>query len=211
MHNIILKITLLLGLTFLSQSVFSKDLTLENEIEKSKVRVKIATLVASDEAVRDELLTLEKKGYDLGKLYKDSSFVSYWLEIDHKNQVELKKIIAKYGWPKASIYGQTTEQSAWLLAQHAYHDPAFQKKVLQFLRNEPGTDIHRNRNMALLEDRILMMQGLPQIYGSQGKCAGPHHWVPDPIKDPEHLIERRNAIGMESYQEYQKNVDALCV
>ena len=57
--------------------------------------------------------------------------------------------------------------------------------------------------MALMEDRILMGEGEPQIYGSQLRGSGPNGefelWK---IKDPEYVNQRRAEVGLGPLEEY---------
>ena len=71
-------------------------------------------------------------------------------------------------------------------------------------------DQFQKQHIALLEDRILTRQGYPQIYGTQSKCVGFHKSKSYPIKDFAHVNQRRLAIGMPSYEDYQKEMDKAC-
>ena len=58
--------------------------------------------------------------------------------------------------------------------------------------------------LPLLEDRLLMEEGKPQIYGTQitrGATGQPEVW---PIEDPAHVDERRTSVGLEPLVEYLK-------
>jgi hypothetical protein len=57
---------------------------------------------------------------------------------------------------------------------------------------------------ALLQDRMLMWQGKPQIYGSQLKGDGNGKMLFHEIEDEAHVDERRAAIGMEPLASYAK-------
>ena len=54
--------------------------------------------------------------------------------------------------------------------------------------------------LPLLEDRIRVRQGMPQIYGTQIRGAG----TPYPIENPEGLEERRRNAGLEPFEDYLK-------
>lgn len=56
------------------------------------------------------------------------------IRIDLSNTQRLKRAVAKYGWPGERLVGPIGAQAAWLLAQHADHDTAFQKLSLGLLR-----------------------------------------------------------------------------
>lgn len=126
-------------------------------------------------------------------------------EIDRRNTAELKKIIARYGWPTISLVGKKASFNAWLLAQHADHDLAFQKRVLRMLR-----DIYRKdknvdlTNIAYLTDRILVHSGKPQIFGTQFYKNKKGKMIPRPIKDLKQLDNLRKKHIMPPFEEYRK-------
>jgi hypothetical protein len=53
---------------------------------------------------------------------------------------------------------------------------------------------------AFIDDRIRMNEGLPQHYGTQWH-DGPDGIEPYPIEDPDHVDERRAALGLPSLDE----------
>ncbi|HEY6249157.1 MAG TPA: DUF6624 domain-containing protein, partial [Candidatus Angelobacter sp.] len=62
--------------------------------------------------------------------------------------------------------------------------------------------------LAFLDDRIRVMEGRPQIYGTQ--FEGDEYGMPQPapIADPEHVNERRKAIGMNTIEERTRELQA---
>lgn len=54
---------------------------------------------------------------------------------------------------------------------------------------------------AMLEDRIRMFEGRPQIYGSQFQPDENGKTVPYPIENPGQVDERRRAVGLPPLQE----------
>jgi hypothetical protein len=81
----------------------------------------------------------------------------------HTSQI-FKELLAQIGLPTISKIGKKASYNAWLLVQHS-PDLQFQKEYLQLMK-ENAKDIDP-RNIAYLEDRVLMYQGKPQIYGTQ--------------------------------------------
>ena len=113
----------------------------------------------------------------------------------------LADIVDACGWPGVSDFGERAALGAFLVLQHA--DLPLQLQLVPLLRSAatkgqlvPGT-------LPLLEDRIRVRQGLPQLYGSQFRGAG----QPYPIEDPDNLDARRKAVGLAPYSEYMKQIN----
>ena len=124
--------------------------------------------------------------------------------IDHRNTARLKEIIKTFGWPTISKVGAEASHAAWLLVQHAYAEPDFMKECLELMRSCTEGDVALE-NLAFLEDRLLVMEGKPQVYGSQFRRVN-DVFEPSPIADPEHVDERRASMGMSTLAE---NADRL--
>lgn len=60
--------------------------------------------------------------------------------------------------------------------------------------------------IALMEDRIALQLGKPQIYGSQGNVNEQGVFVPAEIIEPENVETRRAEMGMISLVEYIKQM-----
>jgi len=126
-----------------------------------------------------------------------------YLDEDTKHTARLKEIVAEIGWPTISKVGMTASDKAWLLVQHADHDLPFQIECLELMKTAPIAEVDP-KNIAYLEDRVRVHQGMKQVYGTQfievdGK------YIPQPIEDEENVEVRRAEIGMEPLSEYAKN------
>ena len=113
---------------------------------------------------------------------------------DGENLPWLRQVITDVGWPGKSLVGADGAQAAWLLAQHADKDPAFQRQCLDLLaaaveRGE-ATVVQR----AYLTDRVLLHEGKPQEYGTQA-IARDGQFVARNLRDPDHVDERRASAG----------------
>jgi hypothetical protein len=114
-------------------------------------------------------------------------------EIDRRHTRVMKKIIARYGWPGESMAGTMGSGAAWLLVQHADHDRSFQKQCLRLLEDAVEKQEVQPQHLAYLTDRVRVGEGIPQVYGTQ---------IGHPIADPEHVDERRLAVGLSTRAEY---------
>lgn len=124
-----------------------------------------------------------------------------WTAADAENLSWLRQVIAEVGWPGTSIAGADGARAAWLLAQHADRDPAFQRQCLGLLTAAVGQGEASAAELAYLTDRVLLAEGQPQVYGTQaqwrdGRC------VARPLRDPARVDERRAEVGLEPLSEY---------
>jgi len=108
-------------------------------------------------------------------------------------QSELDDLVVRCGWPTTSGYGDKAPQYAAFIVQHA--DLPFQEKYLPMMQAAADANELAPRHVAMVVDRILMRKGLPQRYGSQLTSEG-NTLVVYQIEDPEHVDERRSAVGM---------------
>lgn len=124
--------------------------------------------------------------------------------VDKQNTARLKELVDNVGWPTIAKVGQQASQAAWLLAQHADHDPVFQQYCLDLMKQaEPGQVTPAN--IAYLEDRVRVNTGKPQLYGTQFYKEG-ETFGPRPIEDEERIEERRAAVGLEPYSAYYEGM-----
>lgn len=120
--------------------------------------------------------------------------------MDYRHTARMKEIAVEIGWPTIGKVGEEGSTSAWLLAQHADHDPEFQKKCLALMKAEPAGEVAR-RNIAYLEDRVAVGGGKPQIYGTQFRPGPDDKLEPSPIEDPENVDQRRQVVGLGTLEE----------
>jgi hypothetical protein len=117
--------------------------------------------------------------------------------LSQKHVMVLKKIINDFGWPSKESFDEDCSFAAWLIAQHANHDPVFQKKACLHISylTERWAPIY----WIFLTDRILVNENKPQLYGTQYTKSGAL-W---PILNPENLEARRKKMQLEPMEYYQ--------
>lgn len=157
------------------------------------LRGELLRMKAADQAVRDLPLTSEGEEKVLSA-------------VDAVHTARLKAIVAAQGWPTVAQVGQDGADAAWLLAQHADSDPAFQRSVAEAMKPLVASGQVKASNYAYLWDRTHD----PQRYGTQGRCADKGHWEPRTVEAPETLDERRAQMGLPSMAEYQALVSRHC-
>jgi len=121
--------------------------------------------------------------------------------IDAENLAWLAGVVADVGWPGKSMVGDDGAHAAWLLAQHADGDPAFQRVCLDLLAAATVRGDAAPRELAYLTDRVLLAEGQPQLYGTQ--CIGRDgQWVPRRLRDPGTVDDRRAAMSLPPLADY---------
>jgi Family of unknown function (DUF6624) len=150
-----------------------------------------------DERLRAELL----RRVDKDQVARKALDADAMREADGENLPWLKAVIAEHGWPGAALVGTDGAHAAWLLAQHADADPAFQRQCLDLLTAAVEGGEARMHELAYLTDRVLLAEGQPQVYGTQVTLQG-GAWVPRNLRDPDGVDARRAAADLEPLAEY---------
>lgn len=122
-------------------------------------------------------------------------------QADAENLPWLKQVIARAGWPSRSLVGEDGASAAWLLAQHADDDPAFQRHCLGLLTAAAAQGAASLRAVAYLTDRVLLAEGKPQEYGTQLTGRG-GRYRPQRLRDPGGVDERRAAMSLGPLADY---------
>lgn len=156
-------------------------------------------------ALRSELLKMEASDQDVRQLAAKGDF-SRWAAVDDANRARLKQIVAEHGWPTVAMVGQDGATAAWLLAQHADRDPAFQREVLALMEPLVRQGQASGKDFAYLHDRT----HYPQRFGTQGSCVSRTEWQPFEIEDIARVDERRRAVGLAPLAHYANSVKEHC-
>lgn len=125
---------------------------------------------------------------------------------DSLNQATVFGILDKEGWP--ARLSDKANQAIWLVIDHS--DLATRRKYLDLVKAKAEEGVLDKSDYATLNDRVLMEEGKPQIYGTQIKITGTiifgeeqtlpmYLW---PVEDPAALDSLRNSIGLPPIEEY---------
>lgn len=132
--------------------------------------------------------------------YQSKEVREFWGVIDAQDSIDLKKIIAiidKYGWLSANEVGKNGNQAIWLVIQHAAL--SIQEKYFPIMQKAVAEGKASKRDLAYLEDRILMRKGKKQLYGTQYSTDVKTNittlWD---VEDPDNLNNRRASVGLPS-------------
>jgi len=165
------------------------------------LKQELAAMRRTDQVIRLKMDSVEKKaGMDA---LIASPLAVEMRETDKRNQARLITIINQYGWPGRSLVGKAGATTAFLIIQHA--DAEMQQKYLPLVQKAAAQGELEKSAAALLQDRVLMGQGKPQLYGSQlAPNAETKKYEFYTIEDEAHVDERRASVGLGPLAEYAK-------
>lgn len=168
-------------------------------------------------AVRTELLTIVESDQKYRVAYNElarthpvpnaemRTLIRNMQEADAANLPKLEALLAQHGWLGPDDVGPDASGAFFLVIQHS--NLTTQKKYLPVMREAVKAGKARGSSLALLEDRIELHEGRPQIYGSQLRTDGGGAFYVQAMIDPDHVDERRAAVGLPPMAEYLKRWD----
>ncbi len=155
------------------------------------LRQELLDMAARDQAMRQTMSSKYRPGDRL-----DPAEAQQALALDRENTARLKAIIAELGWPGVSVVGDDGANAAWLLAQHADLDLAFQKQCLALLGAAVAAGEAAGWSLAYLTDRVRLSEGRPQVYGTQLRLVN-GEFAAGALEDEAAVDERRASVGLE--------------
>ena len=147
----------------------------------------LTTMAEEDQRVRAELARD-------GHLYR--GYHPRLAEVNSRNVERLQEIIEQRGWPGRSLVGERAARAAWLVLQHAIAFPAVMRSGLQLLSEAAAQGDVSQAEVAMVEDRIRVLEGRPQRFGTQYEWDERGEMSPLPIEDPAGVDERRLALRL---------------
>lgn len=130
-------------------------------------------------------------------------------EVHERNNKRIKEIIKTHDWPGFDLVGKDGAEAAWLIVQHAVLDIDFMKLCIPLLNKAVQNKQAEGRHLAFLQDRVLVMEGKPQIYGTQFDIDEGGKAFPKPIENPMILDNLRRDLGLETLSERTKHIQRL--
>jgi hypothetical protein len=171
--------------------------------EFAAVRAELLAILESDQKPRRELEELRRTHPGQSAEMRDLSRKMH--EADAANLPKLEAILTQHGWLGPDEVGPKASSAFFLVIQHS--DLPTQQKYLPIMRDAVKAGKARGASLALLEDRIELREGRPQIYGSQLRSDGGGPYYVQAMIDPDRVDERRAAVGLPPLAEYLKNWD----
>lgn len=153
----------------------------------SVLRDELLLMRAEDERVREELAAD-------GSLY--DGYHPRMAEEHRRHGKRLAEIINDYGWAGKSLVGEDGAAAAWIIVQHAIANPALQRQCLRLIEEAVGQGEAPAWQFAYLADRIRVLEGRPQIYGTSFDWDERGEMSPCEIEDVGRVDERRRSVGL---------------
>lgn len=123
-------------------------------------------------------------------------------EIDRQNLTIVISLIEKCGMPTLNEVNEIQMSAIWVAFQHG--DNMNRKKYLPLLEKSAQKGDFKATQMAMMKDRTLMMDGEPQVYGTQVIKHG-NEWILYDLANPETVNKRRAEIGFGPLEDYLKS------
>ncbi len=168
------------------------------------LKAQLEKIYETDQGVRRKIgPAQEKYGNDSPEMQ------ALWKEmiaVDEENRKAVIAIIEEHGWPGTSMVGPQASSAAFLVIQHIpQEEKETMEKYLPLLREAAAKGEAEKSHLALMEDRVLMYNGQPQLYGSQLRMnnnTGKYELYT--IEDEANVDKRREEMGLEPLADYMK-------
>jgi len=119
---------------------------------------------------------------------------AYDKSVDRKNLELILSIDKNCGFPQGPDFKKEIN-IIWLIIQH--NTAEYRKKYIDYFIKANAEGAIESSSIALMQDRILMDDGLPQLYGSQ--LLGNKLYN---LRDASTVDQRRASVGLEPLKEY---------
>jgi hypothetical protein len=166
-----------------------------------------------NQMLRGELLRMQQDDLDLrAELARDGSLFQGYADrmaaLHRQHNARLHAILREHGWPGRTAVGEDGAGAAWLLLQHAVLDPDLMRRALPLLERAVQMGEAEPKHLALLVDRIRVLEGRTQLYGTSHDWDPQGRMSPRPIEDPAGVEERRRRVGLEPLAENTRRLRA---
>jgi rubrerythrin len=148
---------------------------------------------------------IERKKYMQNGGYFSTAAIYPILAMEEKNHKEnnekLFELLDKNGWPTASNVTEYAAAGAALIINHTNYE--IRSKYFPMLEKAFKEGEAQPLRYAKMRDRLLVEEGKEQLFGTQWKFENSKR-LPHPIKEPEHVDQRRAEIGLGPLSIYLK-------
>lgn len=126
--------------------------------------------------------------------------------LHNRNAEALNSIIEKIGYPTIEKVGEDANDAAWLVIQHSIALPEFMRRCAVLLEKAVNEEQADAKQLAYLTDRIAVLEGRPQIYGTQFDWDENGEMNPSAFDDLEMVDQRRRSVGLNLLAEQTTNI-----
>lgn len=156
------------------------------------IREELLAMVTEDQRVREDLAAD-------GGLF--DGYHPQMAAVHRKNGQRLAGLVKQHGWLGKSLVGDDGAEAAWIILQHNIGDPDMQRGFLPVIKQAAANGELPAKYAAMLEDRICMYEGRPQIYGTQYDWDEHGQLSPWPIADLSQIDKLRKTVGLGPIEE----------
>jgi hypothetical protein len=135
---------------------------------------------------------------DFGARATDTLYGRQLMSLDSTIAGEMTVILNRFGLPTKSMVGPAGANAAMLIVQHNF---PLQERVLALTKAVPPGELSPE-SAGMLEDRVLVHQGKPQLLGTQFNLGSDGFFRFAPVADTAALDARRAAAGMPPLTQY---------
>lgn len=195
---------IIIGTILLTSCSRTKDKVSLRNINYDSLRRVLEGMREEDQEIRRILI--DSVGFDSPGA---GPFIKKMIDIDKRNQKNIKFILENYGWIEQSKIGTKAADAFFYVIQHS--DMELMDKWYPEFKKLTDNGEANVRQCAMMEDRLLMWKGKRQIYGTQASdFRADKRMAIWPIEDPKQVNERRAKIGFKTtVEEYAKEIDAI--
>ncbi len=162
----------------------------------------LSVIEESDQYYRQQMEAVQQKSGGDSKDMKQ--LMCSMKKADSLNLAKVSAILERYGWPGAEAIGSSANTTLFMVIQHS--DLAQQDRYLPVMRKAVKEGKASASQLALLEDRVALLHHQKQRYGSQVKWdMKTNEYSLLPLEDPQHVDERRKAVGLQPLKDYLKS------
>lgn len=154
---------------------------------EERLRKELLAMAEADEALR---VRLGAEGVLSGGYHPEMR------ALHARHAARLSSILEVHGWPSKAEVGADGQSAAWLILQHSIDHPDLMRTGLRRLREPPAcTEVDAAR-VAMLEDRIHVLEGHPQRFGTQHDWDEDGMMSPLAVADPARVDALRESVGL---------------
>ena len=166
-----------------------------------KLQKELAEIIRTDQEPRNRIVAAWNEHPTDTLLHR--SIASEVLRADSTNLIKVCNVLDSRGFVGKDEVGDECI-ALWLVIQHSPLE--YQQKYLPIFKVAAMKGDLPKETIALMEDRVALQLGKPQIYGSQGNVNEQGIFVPAEIIEPENVDSRRAEMDMRPLDEYIKQM-----